>query len=166
MPTVRQIDRIVKHGGDVLTVWIGASVATAAQKMCANEVGCLIVVDGHSKTIGVITERDVMSKVVAKAFEPSTTTVAEAMTTQVISCKLDTTIQQAQQIMAEHGIRHLPILQNGVPVGMVSSRDIMAYKLGAAEAVVKKQYRILVDLEQSYPGITQLEKDRTGRIVI
>jgi signal-transduction protein with cAMP-binding, CBS, and nucleotidyltransferase domain len=166
MSTVRQIDRMVKHGGDVLTVWMGASVAAAAQKMCANEVGCLIVVDGHSKAIGVITERDVISKVVAKSLDPSGTTVAEAMTAQIISCKFDMTVQQAQQIMSEHGIRHLPIIQNGVPVGMVSSRDVMAHRLSAAEAVVKKQYRILVDLEHEYPGITQLEKDHAGRIVI
>jgi len=166
MPIVTKIERIVKRSGKVLTVRTDTSITAAAEKMGANSVGCLIVVDDHRRVVGIISERDILNKVVACSANPASMTVAEAMNAPIIACTLSTGIHKAQQIMASHGIRHLPIVENGVPVGMISSRDILAHELAQAKEVAKEQSEFIDELEKTFPGITDLRKDRAGRIVI
>ena len=68
--------------------------------------------------------------------------------------------------MAKHGIRHLPIVDDGVAVGMISSRDILAQELEASKAVIQHQSAVLKELERTHPGITKLQVSASGRIVI
>lgn len=164
--TVRRIDRIVKRGGKVHTVKETETVAVAARKMSQFQVGCLIVVDNDGQIVGILSERDITSKVVAKTTDPLMVCASAIMTTKVISCSLSTPVDKARRIMSRHGTRHLPIVEDGVPVGMISSRDIMSHQLSATRAVARKQSRLLDDLERQNPGITQLRKDSRGRIVI
>jgi CBS domain-containing protein len=166
MAVVKQIERIVKREGKVLTVDATDNVATAAQRMRDNKVGCLVVLDLSGKIIGIVTERDILGKVVATCASPALTKVTAVMTPKVIACGWDTTITKAQQIMAGNGIRHLPIVDDGVLVGMISSRDILAHQLSAARAIVREQSKFIQELEMEYPGITSIRKDHSGRVVI
>ena len=88
------------------------------------------------------------------------------MTRKVVTCTMQTLVKQAEKMMARHGTRHLPILDDERLVGMVSSRDIMAHQLSTTRTLVRKQTQVLQDLETSYPGITQLQTDDGGRIRI
>lgn len=166
MATVSQIDRIVKHHGRVITVRADVSVAKAARAMWDQEVGCLVVIGKERELIGIVTERDILGKVVAASVPPASVTVGEIMTSPIVSCRRDTPIAEAQRTMAGHELRHLPLVENGVAVGMVSSRDVMAQQLLETREALGRQTLILNRLERQYPGISRLDKDQVGRIVI
>jgi len=166
MPTVEEIDRVKKGECDVLTIDASATAVTAAEKMRHNHVGCLLVIDEKKGVVGILTERDITCKVVAVSADPAKTPVANIMTPKVVSCTMNTPLTKAQQLMAQFDIRHLPIIEGGSLVGMISSRDILAHQLSTVRAIARRQSKILNELEDRYPGITQLEKDPAGRIVI
>ncbi len=166
MSKVKTLDRIAGSRAELLTISDEATVADAARTMSTGHVGCLLVVNAQRQLVGILTERDIMRDVVAKAADPTTLAVGDVMKTDVIACRMDTSINQAQKLMAKHRIRHLPILDGDDPVGMISSRDIHAHKLAVTEAIAKQQSRVLNELETRYPGITQIETDNNGRVII
>lgn len=166
MVTVSQIDRIVNNRGQVYVIQATATVAEAARGMRDMNVGSLVVIDKSRNLIGIVTERDILGKVVAADVSPDAITVSEIMTSPIISCQPDTSVDTAQRMMAQHGVRHLPLVHDGVPVGMVSSRDIMAQQLRETKQTLGRQSEVLDRLEQDHPGITRLQRDPVGRIVI
>ncbi|KKL73316.1 hypothetical protein LCGC14_2076140, partial [marine sediment metagenome] len=124
MASVSDIERVVKQKGDVLTIHPRSTAQQAAHKMFENKVGCLVIVDQRGHLQGILSERDIVRQVVAAAKNPAAVTVGSIMTREVVSCNLATPLSQARQLMAQHGVRHLPIVEGGVPVGMISSRDV------------------------------------------
>ena len=134
-PMVKDIEQIAKQPDELLTVKENATVAEAAKKMNDNQVGCLVVFDMQDKFIGVLTERDMLSKVFTTSLTPDSVLVRDIMTSEPISCSMNTPIAKAEQLMAEHKIRHLPIVEDGIAVGMVSSRDTIAYRLRSNTAM-------------------------------
>jgi len=135
IPMVKDIQQVVKQPAKLLTIKENATVAEAAKKMSDNQIGCLVVLDMHNKFTGVLTERDMLEKVLTTLLAPTNLLVKQIMTAEPISCTMDTTIEQVEQLMAEHKIRHLPILDHDVPVAMVSSRDLIAYQLHVNKAM-------------------------------
>jgi CBS domain-containing protein len=132
---VRDIEQFVEQPGRLFCVKDNATVAEAARRMSDNQVGCLVVFDPQDNFIGVVTERDVLAKVTATHMAPQNVLVSQIMTTQPISCTRDTTIEELEQLMDSHRIRHLPILENDQPVAMISSRDVIAYQLHSNKAM-------------------------------
>lgn len=163
MATIQQITP--KDRETVLTVQEDLSVRRCTEIMRRGQIGCLIVVR-DKEMVGIVTERDVCTKVVARRLDPDEITAGEVMTESVVFCGMDTSISRAQQIMARNEIRHLPVIENGVPLGMISSRDILAHQLASVKAIARRQSRLLSNLEREFPGITAIEKDGTGRVVI
>jgi len=135
MSSEENIERIIKQPQKLLTVGENATVAQAAMKMSDNQVGCLLVLDPNDKLVGVLTERDMIAKVLTASLSPESILVKDIMTTQVISCDSQTPLVKVEKLMAEYKIRHVPVLQNGVPIGMVSSRDVIAYRLRTNRAM-------------------------------
>jgi diguanylate cyclase (GGDEF)-like protein len=134
--TVRDIvDQVAKNQNQLLSIQETATVAEAARKMSTANVGCLVVLDTQNQFVGVISERDMLSKVTTKHLAPLDLLVSHIMTIRPISCTMETTIEKVEQLMSEHRIRHVPILADGVPVGMVSSRDLIAYQLQSNKAM-------------------------------
>ena len=115
---------------------------------------------------GILSERDVLAKVIAKGSDPAAICVKDVMSKRVNVVDMSTSIEEAGRIMARLSIRHLPVVENGLPLGMISSRDILTHQLSIASAQARKGRRILQDLEDRHPGITQLQTDNAGRIVI
>jgi diguanylate cyclase (GGDEF)-like protein/putative nucleotidyltransferase with HDIG domain len=113
----------------IVTVKSDASVEVAAAEMFINKVGCLVVNNEDGTYAGIITERDIVNRVIASSKDLAATTVAEIMTSNVVSCPPNTPASEARAIMAAKGIRHLPIVENGVVLGMVSVRDLMGRQL-------------------------------------
>ena len=128
-PTVRDIQHIIKQPRNLLTIKEDATIAKATKKMRDHEIGCLVVLNTDDKFTGVLTERDILSKVSTKSMARNNVLVSEIMTTNPIFCTMDDTIEKIEQLMAEHKIRHLPVVENGTPVSMISSRDVIAYRL-------------------------------------
>lgn len=115
------------------------SVKEAAAKMFSHNVGCLIVTDDQGKFIGLVTERDISRHVAVSPDNGAGVKVSHIMTDHVVSAAPGITTGEARRIMTEHRIRHLPLVDNGAIVGILSARDIMGQQLledrAAAEEV-------------------------------
>lgn len=166
MVTAKSVDRISKRRGEILAIDAQATIFQAAGKMKDSQIGCLLALSRNGKVVGIVTERDIVAKVVAEGGSAAVVRVEDIMTRSVVSVVPGTPAQDAQRLMATHGIRHLPIIEKGVPVGMVSSRDLLSHQLSAVQAIVKEQSRVLTTLEKEHPGITRLETTASGRVVI
>lgn len=160
------IEAVVETTRQILTILPQETTESAAKKMAQNDIGSLIVINTAGKTVGILSERDIVARVVARGLNPAEVTVRDAMTTPVIICGHETTIAEAHHIMAQNRIRHLPIIHQGRPEGMISSRDILSHQLATVRTLARKQYQVLQTVEEEHPGITKLSKDRSGRIMI
>lgn len=108
----------------VVTAAPDECLAEAAQRMSENGIGSLVVMDGRTLA-GVLTERDVLAAV-ADGAAPEVTPVADYMSDDPVVAPPDLDLDQAAALMVDHGIRHLPVVREGAPVGMVSARDVLA----------------------------------------
>lgn len=160
------IEKLLTNRDRVLTVARTASIAAAALRMRDKGVGALVVLDEIGCLGGIITERDIVRKVVSLALNPTQVHVEDVMTADVVSCGPDTSMVQARKTMAEYNIRHLPVVQDGRPIGMVSIRDVLSYELNATRATIHQQTQLLQELEHSHPGITRVQRSASGRVVI
>jgi CBS domain-containing protein len=122
--TVKSI--LANKGSHVWSVGPGASVLDAALLMNEHKIGALVVMEG-GRLVGVFTERDVLRRVVGEARNPAATHVADVMTTEVVCCAPETTLEEARGVMKNRRIRHLPVLDtDGQLLGMVSIGDLNA----------------------------------------
>lgn len=113
---------------DLLTATADMPVAEAARQMHQRQVGAIVVVQ-DDRLVGIFTERDALFRVVAAGVDPTTTPVAEVMTRNPASLDPTQPFAAALQLMHEGQFRHVPIVENGRPVGMVSSRDALGPEL-------------------------------------
>lgn len=118
-----------------MTVQQDAPVESALQLLRHHRVGCLLVLGETGKVSGILSERDIICRALGENHQVQQLTVAEIMTRQVISCSLNTPIMEAEALMAGHDIRHLPVIEDGKPVAMMSSRDVVAHQLSANMAM-------------------------------
>lgn len=107
----------------------GDTLAEAALKMWEQQTGSLLVLEGQ-KVIGIITERDIL-KAVAQDADLKVVTVADAMAKDPITCHSSTSLREAAQLMTQHWIRHLPVVEQDRLVGIVSQRDLSGVLAGA-----------------------------------
>ena len=114
---------------DLLTVSPGDSLSEVAQRMVDRDVGAVIVLDG-SDLAGILTERDVLRAVAAGVEEK--TVVSDWMTRDPETMAPEDTTQQAAVLMIHGGFRHLPLMEGGDVVGMLSIRDLMRVVLDNA----------------------------------
>ncbi|MFQ5476386.1 MAG: cyclic nucleotide-binding/CBS domain-containing protein [Nitrosopumilus sp.] len=108
---------------DVLTADKSTSLQDAAQKMKELKIGCVIVTEG-TNPVGIITERDFVTKVAAEG-RPLFTEVSEVMTSPLITIDPEETIWEASEMMKEKGIHKLPVKENGQIIGIVTTTDIV-----------------------------------------
>jgi CBS domain-containing protein len=134
MPSVSDI--LKTKGTYVASIGRERSVLEAAQQMNARRIGSLVIIEGEG-VVGIFTERDILTRLVAAQRDPVRTTVADLMTTPVISCKLDTPISECKQVMSTRRIRHLPVVEDGKLLGIVTSGDISARELLDTQGAVE-----------------------------
>ena len=104
------------------------TVSAAAQLMKRNEVGAVMVVE-EGRLVGVFTERDALFRVLAEGRDTLTTRLADVMTRNPATILPDRPFAEALHIMYEGGFRHVPVVEDGRPVGMVSARDALGPEL-------------------------------------
>lgn len=102
------------------------TIREVARIMAEHRVGCLIVLDNNKKIVGIITELDIIRKVVAGDKDPSTTTVEEVMSKEVYTVQADQTLEEASRIMIENNIKKLPVLENDKLVGILTATDLIS----------------------------------------
>jgi len=103
-----------------------ASLIEAAILMRDSRVGAVLV-RSEGTYIGVVSEADLVRKSMAHAQDPGCTSVRSVMSSPLITIESDRSAHDASDLMAEHGIRHLPVTQDGQIVGMLSVRDLLRY---------------------------------------
>ena len=143
MTTATQILRS-KPDKSVYSTTASSSVFDAIKLMAEKNVGALVVMDG-SAIVGVITERDYARKIVLMARSSKETPVREIMTSPVMYVQPDRTSEECMALMTEYRVRHLPVIDKGEVIGLVSIGDLV-------KDVISEQKFIIQQLEQYISG--------------
>ena len=118
----------------VFSVPVTVTVSEAVQEMNRRKIGSVLVMEG-GVLVGIFTERDVLMRVVAADRDPKTTPVAHVMTRSPVTIHSSMTIEEVMDLHSGKHFRHLPVVENGRVIGMISVRDILRW---LAEANSKK----------------------------
>jgi CBS domain-containing protein len=111
--------------GGIQTITPHASLAEAAKKMASQDIGSLPVCDEPRRVVGIITDRDITVRAVARGMDPNQTRVEDVMTRDVLSCSSESEVEDACELMEKRQVRRLLVTgQDEVPVGIVSLGDI------------------------------------------
>ena len=141
--------KLVKHlldrkGDEIVSIVAEASVLEAIKLMADRTVGSLLVMDGDNLN-GIVTERDYARKVIIKGRSSESTQVGEIMTSEVYTAKPDQTVNECMTVVTERRIRHLPVVEDGKVIGIISIGDLV-------EAIISDQREEIEQLEQYISG--------------
>jgi CBS domain-containing protein len=117
-------DLLKSRARELITISPEHSVLDAIKVLAQHDIGAAVVMSGDQMA-GIFSERDYTRKVILKGRSSDTTRVEEIMTPRVVCVSMRTTTRECMQLMTDKQIRHLPVLDEGRPVGMVSIRDIV-----------------------------------------
>ena len=127
-------DRLIRkiiEDQEIVTSTADTTVSDAAQLMREHHIGAVLVVDTSGKLAGIFTERDALFRVVAEGRDVKTTRLADVMTRNPQTVKPDQPFAVALQMMYGGKFRHVPVVENGMPVGIISARDALGPELEA-----------------------------------
>ena len=120
MKTARDI-----MSGGVEFIGMDATIQDAAEKLAANDIGVLPICNADGRLQGMLTDRDIVVKVIAKGMDPASTTVEQvAQGTEVVTIGADDSVDEALRTMKDHKVRRLPVIDGHKCIGMVSQGDI------------------------------------------
>ncbi len=141
--------KLVKHlleakGSNIISIQPDASVLDAIKLMAEKGIGSLVVTEGEALQ-GIVTERDYARKVIIKGRASDSTKISEIMTADVITASSDQTVNQCMAIMTERKCRHLPVVDDGQLVGMISIGDLV-------QAIISDQAEEIEQLEHYISG--------------
>jgi CBS domain-containing protein len=136
----------------VITIDSDATVMKAVKMMNENEIGCLIVTR-RGKAVGIVTERDLLTRVIAKSKNPKKTKVREVMTKPLISGQPDMDLEEATKLMFKMKIKKLPVVESeGKLAGLITLTDVARFqpqmirilkKLSARTAPPKRMQKVV-----------------------
>ncbi len=130
---------------DIATIDGAATIAAAAQLLAARRIGCLVVTTAKGKLAGILSERDLTSRVLARGLDPNQTLVRDIMTANVIALGESDPMDRAEELMTRHHIRHLPVVADGRVVNMVSSHDVIRHQLRRTDELTGASTRAILD---------------------
>ena len=137
-----------EKGGAIHSIGPNATVFDAIQNMADRNIGALLVMEGD-RLVGIVSERDYTRKIALKGKQSKMTPVSEIMFTPVISATEESSVEECMRLMTEHRIRHLPIMEMGKVIGVVSIGDLINW-------IIQTQREALNSLEDyisgKYPG--------------
>ncbi len=120
----------------------GVSVAKAAHLMRDSEVGAILVTE-HGQLVGIFTERDALFRVIANELDAKSTTLGDVMTRNPQTIEANKRFGHALHMMYEGGFRHVPVVKDGQPIGMISARDVLGPELADFADEVKQREHIV-----------------------
>lgn len=137
-----------EKGGAIHSIAPETTVYDAIQTMADRNIGALLVMTGE-RLVGIISERDYTRKIALKGKQSKQTPVSEIMFAPVISVADDASVEECMELMTQHRIRHLPVLDGERVVGVVSIGDLINW-------IIKTQREVLNSMEDfisgKYPG--------------
>ena len=140
----RARDILTVKGHDIWSIEPGASVYDAMKLMAEKEIGALMVMEG-AKLVGIISERDYARKVILHGRSSRTTQVREIMTSRVVYAQPEQNIEEYMALMTEKRVRHLPVMEAGELVGVISIGDLV-------KSIITEQKFIIEQLERYITG--------------
>ncbi len=123
---------------EMVTARPDKSVAEVAAHMKDNGVGAVLVLDDGA-LVGLFSERDLLVRVVVAGLDPQATKVIDVATAAPTAVEVDTPVKDCARIFREGGFRHLPVLENGKPAGILSSRDFTDYVVNGLERFIDQR---------------------------
>jgi CBS domain-containing protein len=150
METVKSI--LEAKGGEVYSVGPEATLYEALEVMADKNVGAVLVLDPAGAVLGIFTERDFVRKFMIKGRSGEGTKVKEIMTARVLYVGPATSVSDCMNLMTEKRVRHLPVMLDGKPVGIVSIGDVVKAILKSQEQVISRQASEIGQLERYISG--------------
>ena len=135
MTTVKHV--LDKKGHEVRFIHPSASVFDALRVMAEHNIGSLVVLE-DGKLVGVITERHYAREIVLKGRTSQETLVRDIMSTKVIYARPDQSVQECMAVMTARAVRHLPVLEHGQLVGIVSIGDMVNSVIGDQKFIIEQ----------------------------
>ncbi len=123
-------------GSGVHTVKPDATIAAAATQLNAHRIGALVAVDGTGRIAGILSERDIVRGMSQFGEEVHAKTVAELMSVDVFTCSPQASLEELMQVMTKRRVRHLPVVEEGRLVGIVTIGDVVKNLLTEAKMEV------------------------------
>ena len=121
----------------VVTAAPGDRVADVSRRMDGASVGAVVLVEG-ARLAGIFSERDLLRRVVAAGKDPATTEVGSVATRDVVSVGPKAPLRECAEALKTHGVRHLPVVEGGRVVGILSARDFFAAVAGELEGLFER----------------------------
>jgi diguanylate cyclase (GGDEF)-like protein len=134
---------------DVITVDPDQNVFEAAVLMSRNNIGSILIIDKDKKPLGIFTERDLMNKVIVTGKDCSNTKIREVMTSEMKTAGVKSSYKEVYDMMRTNNIRHLPIVDEGILVGIVSIKDLLRFNMRSNE-------KILIDMNKEMAFLKKL----------
>lgn len=135
MKTIKQV--LKEKGGDIWSTTPDKSVFAALQLMAEKDIGALLVIEG-SKLVGIFSERDYARKVILKGKSSKVLAVRQVMSSHVFYVPPDINCEQALDLMTEKHVRHLPVLEGGKLIGVVSIGDLVRSVIAHQKEVIDR----------------------------
>jgi CBS domain-containing protein len=129
--TVKSILAI--KGSDVVTIEPTANIADAAKRLAERRIGALVVTGPDRRVVGILSERDIIQALAAHGTAALDLSLTEVMTRKVVTCSAGDTISSLMERMTEGKFRHMPVLEQGKLVGIVSIGDVVKHRVQEME---------------------------------
>lgn len=131
------ISSILKHKGqDIVSVGPGATIAEVARILKSRRIGAVLVLDAEGQLLGILSERDIVSRLAERGASVLEMSAAQLMTGDVTTITPRTTVNEAMELMTNRRFRHIPVVEDGRLVGLVSIGDVVKAKITEAEQEV------------------------------
>jgi CBS domain-containing protein len=130
--TVKRV--LSEKGSDVLTIQPHRTVLDAARLIAEKRIGALIVAEADKVVLGILSERDIVRAVSEKGAEALSLPLSHYMTKKVVTCTPAMTVRDVMSMMTQGKFRHVPVVENGHLVGIISIGDMVKQRLAEMEA--------------------------------
>ncbi|WP_018110500.1 CBS domain-containing protein [Thermus igniterrae] len=140
--TVRQV--LLRKGGEVYAIHPEATVLEALEKLAQHDIGALLVMEGE-RLLGIFSERDYARKLVLLGRFSKDTRVEEVMTRELVTVGPGTELAEAMRLMTEHRVRHLPVVEGGKVVGVISIGDAVKAIITEQEVLIEELSRYVME---------------------
>ncbi len=129
-------------GRSVLTAGPETSLLDIAKVLAENRIGCIVVIDGEDKVVGIVSERDIVRTLAGNGPKILDEPVSHCMTREVVTCQESDTIERLMAEMTAGRFRHMPVVENDRLVGLVSIGDVVKQRIAEAEmeAAAMREY--------------------------
>ena len=124
---------LAAKGHDIVTIEPSASLAAAARLLAEKRIGAVLILGADRRIVGILSERDIVRAIAERGADVLNEPVSVAMTRKVSTCNETELVSKIMERMSAGKFRHMPVVDQGQPVGMISIGDVVKHRLQAME---------------------------------